>query len=298
MPSLVEELERDAYDSSACLSNMLRKAKAIAAKLQLEQPLHWVEAELNGYSGIELPEYRQIIGQASFFNPYSGWRPIMFDNAEIERGTCLIPIYNPIKEIEHLIDSKGKPSITLDGNRAKILCDLAGMPLFTISVFCSGGQLISILDTVRNKVLDWSLSLQSNGIRGEGMSFLPEEKAKVSGKDNTYNIGSIGNFAGNLGGKSSGNVNTYSMQNLSQEIEKVASLTSQIRAYQSQMGLDPNQEAEVAHHLDRLEAEVRMENPKPGVIVGLLNSIKTIAEGATGSLIATGVAAAISNIKL
>jgi hypothetical protein len=49
MASLVEELEQEAYDSKASLSNMLRKAKSIAVKLQLQQPIEWVEAELNGY---------------------------------------------------------------------------------------------------------------------------------------------------------------------------------------------------------------------------------------------------------
>jgi hypothetical protein len=56
MASLVQELEQEAYDSKASLSNMLRKAKAIAVKLQLKQPMEWVKAELDGYGGGEVPD--------------------------------------------------------------------------------------------------------------------------------------------------------------------------------------------------------------------------------------------------
>jgi len=41
MASLVQELEQDAYDKGASLSNMLRKAKAVAVKLRLKQPMQF-----------------------------------------------------------------------------------------------------------------------------------------------------------------------------------------------------------------------------------------------------------------
>ena len=86
-------------------------------------------------------------------------------------------------------------------------------------------------------MLDWSLQLQTDGILGEGMSFRPEEKAKVSGNNDTYHIGSIGSFAGNLGGQAGGNVTATSTQNVEQELEKVAALIGQLRQYQGQMSL-------------------------------------------------------------
>jgi hypothetical protein len=162
----------------------------------------------------------------------------------------------------------------------------------------SPGSLVSILDAVRNKVLDWSLSLQTAGIMGEGMSFRPEEKAKVSGKGDTYNIGSIGNFAGNLGGHVGGNVSGTSTRNVGQELDKVATLVGQLRQYQGQIGLDPGQQAEVSRNVDAIDEELQGRKPKPGVIGGLLKSIKSTVEGAAGNLIASGVVSAISNINL
>lgn len=299
MASLVQELEQDAYNSSASLSNMLRKAKAVAVKLQLQQPMEWVEAELNGYTNAEVPDYRVIAGRAKSRNPFHGWQPLMFGDADIERMVCEFPIRNSVREIEHLMEGEGEPSIALNGKQVETLCEMAGMPTLPISVFFPRGRFVSILDAVRNKVLDWSLQLQAAGINGEGMSFLPEEKAKVSGdKGHTYNIGSIGNFAGNLGGQVDGDVTATSTQNMGQELEKVAVLVAQLRTYQGQMGLDAQKQAQVSRHVDALDEELRGGKPKPGVIMGLLKSIKATAEGAAGNLVASGVISAISSIQL
>lgn len=298
MASLVEELEQEAYNSGASLSNMLRKAKAVAVKLQLKQPIEWVEAELNGYGACEVPAYRKLSGKASTRNPFHGWQPLMFGDAEIKRMVCEHPISNPIREIEHLLETPGEPSIALNGKQAEILCGMAHMPILPINVFFSRGSFVSILDTVKNKILHWSLQLQADGIMGEGMSFRPEEKAKVSGKGDTYNIGSIGSFAGNLGGQVGGNVGGTSTQNTGQELEKVVALIGQLRTYQGQIGLDARQQVEVSRNVDAIDEELRSSKPKPGVIGGLLKSIRSTMEGAAGNLVATGVVSAISNIHL
>lgn len=89
MSSLVEELQRDALDHRVRLSDLLRKAKTIAVKLDLPELEKWVQNELNGYqSGADVPDYRVIIGQLQGFNPFHGWRPVQFnstDRAEIHQ---------------------------------------------------------------------------------------------------------------------------------------------------------------------------------------------------------------------
>lgn len=298
MASLVEELERDAYDNTASLANMLRKAKAIAAKLQLQQPVQWVEAELDGYGTGEVPPYRVLVGQARLRNPYHGWQPVMFGDREFERSICQFPIRSPVKEIEHLLEGEGEPSIALPGNVAARICRGSDIPVLPVHVFFARNRLVAILDTVRNKLLDWALSLQNAGIRGEGMSFRDEEKARVSGKGDTYNIGSIGSFAGNLGGKVGGDVTGTSTRNIGQELEKVAALVAQLRTHRDQMGLDEVRRAALDGHVAELDEELRGAAPRPGVVAGILRSIKSVAEGATGNLIASGVVSLISGIKL
>ena len=188
--------------------------------------------------------------------------------------------------------------VPLTGQKAAALSWWSNVPTFPMYLLLSPGSLVSVLNAVRNKALDWSLQLQADGIVGEGMSFRAEEKAMASGKGNTYRIGSIGSFAGNMGGQVNGNVTGTAAQNVGQELEKVAALVNQLRHYQGQMGLAPRQQAEVSRHADAIEEELRGSKPKPGVIAGLLKSIKSMAEGAAGNLVATGVVSAISNIQL
>jgi hypothetical protein len=298
MASLVQELEQGAYDCNASLSDLLRKAKSVAVKLRLAQPVEWVEAELNGYRNGSVPDYRRVVGKAKTRNPFHGWQPLMFGDSEFERMVCEFPIGHSVREIEHLLQTPGEASIALDGEQVSVLCRMAGMPTLPISVFFSSGSLVSILNTVRNKVLDWSLSLQTDGIMGEGMSFRPEEKIKASSNGDTYNIGSIGNFAGNLGGKVGGNLSAKSTQEFARELEKAAILVGQLRQYQGEMGLDANQQANVSRSVDCINEELNGVAPRASVISTLLKSIKSTVEGAAGNLIASGVIAAIQNINL
>lgn len=298
MASLVEELEQDAYDSKTSLSNMLRKAKAVAAKLQLKQPMEWVEAELNGYNTDEIPEYRKISGRLKAHNPVRGLIPMMFSDQSLEAAASSYWSREPIGAIEHMLSTMNEPMLPITGDRAAFLARCSSVPNFPMYLLFSSSSFASILDAVRTKVLDWSLQLQLNGIKGEGMSFRPEEKAIVSGKNDTYNISIGGSFAGNMGGQVAGNVTGMVAQHMGQELEKVVALVGQLRQYQGQMGLDNRQQAEVGRHADAISEELRSSKPKPGVIAGLLKSIKSMAEGAAGNLIASGVVSAISDIKL
>jgi hypothetical protein len=298
MASLVQELEQEAYDSKASLSNMLRKAKAVAVKLQLRQPMEWVKAELDGYGGGEVPEYRKISGRVKAHNPYVGLIPMVCPDPELERIISEHWVREPVGTIEHLLSSTKEPMVPLSGEKGQLLSRLSNVPDFAMYLLLSPGSLVSILDAVRNKVLDWSLQLQADGILGEGMSFRSEEKAKVSSKSDTYHIGSIGSFAGNLGGQVGGNVTATSTQNVEQELEKVAALVGQLRQYQGQMGLGSRQQAEVSRKVDAIDEELRGRRPKPGAISSLLKSIKTMMEGAAGNIVASGVVSAISSIHL
>ncbi len=298
MVSLVQELEQDAYDSKASLSNMLRKAKAIAVKLQLRQPMEWVKAELDGYGGGNVPDYRKLSGRVKAHNPYVGLIPMLCSDPEMERIISEHWVREPVGAIEHLLSSTNEPMVPLSGKKGQFLSRFSNVPDFPMYLLLSPSSLISILDAVRNKVLDWSLQLQADGIVGEGMSFRPEEKAKVSGKGNTYHIGSIGSFAGNMGGQVGGNVSGTSTQNVEQELEKVAALMGQLRQYRGQMGLGAKQQLEVSRQVDALDEELRGKKPKPEAISGLLKSIKAVMEGAAGNIVASGVVSAISGIHL
>jgi hypothetical protein len=267
----------------------------IASKLDLRQPVEWVESELSGYNG-EVPEYRIISGHAKTRNPYHGWQPLLFGDAELERMVCEQKVPNPVRELEHLLASDQEIVVHLSGRQVEMLCQMAGMPMLPIDIFIPKNGVLRILDTVRNRILDWSLALQRAGIRGEGLTFSVREKAVAHDPTVTYNIGTIGSFAGNIGGNVGGDVNATSSQVSASDIVKISELTRQIRAVDYQMGLTPTAQHELRETVDALDGEIAEPSPKRGRIAGLLHSVRTIAEGAAGNVVATGVGALAGSI--
>lgn len=60
-PSLVEQIESDALDSSASLADALRKCVALGGRAGSADLRDWATRELTGYPGTEVPEYRKIV---------------------------------------------------------------------------------------------------------------------------------------------------------------------------------------------------------------------------------------------
>jgi hypothetical protein len=61
--SLVQQLQADAIQRSAPITDLLRKAKLVAAKLKRSDLSDWIGHEIGGYEGVpnsKLPAYRQI----------------------------------------------------------------------------------------------------------------------------------------------------------------------------------------------------------------------------------------------
>lgn len=207
---IVLELQRLAADKSHDIGDLLRKALIVATKLRIEDFKTWINNELNGYDRREdLPEYRRIPTQLRTVNRWrGGLDPVLFDDPELERLLCSVPLPKPISEVDSL--ARG------DQMRFQMSVTAAEMSVFW-TYFTGGAEvevvrvgartsLISVVEAVRNTVLEWALRLEEQGIVGQGMSFSAEEKTKAMNNPNIH-IGSIGNFQGILGGATESTVN-------------------------------------------------------------------------------------------
>jgi hypothetical protein len=100
MASLIEQLQADALDSSAPITNLLRKAKTAAAKLGAAEFSTWIEHELSGYpADAEIPKYRQLHAHLKYVNPIHGWQPIIGAGHTVNNG-------QPIAEIAAFIGAR------------------------------------------------------------------------------------------------------------------------------------------------------------------------------------------------
>jgi hypothetical protein len=179
MPSsLVEELQRDAVNSSVSVSNLLRKALLLASKLDIPGVPEWIDKELSGYElGDEVPPYRRFRGRVMLRTHFHGWRPVQFPTTEFETKVAEQPLHQSIGEIEQLISSDDDD----------LRCDFAPEMQYQLQKLFGHqseftcrhhrASVAAILDEVKNRILRWSMALDKAGVRGDGLSFTQQEKA-------------------------------------------------------------------------------------------------------------------------
>lgn len=289
MASLVDELQRDALNPGVRVSDLLRKAKTIAVKLDLPELADWVEKELNGYGDTAVPPYRIVRGRVRGRNPFHGWQPVLFDDEGTEDVFSKQPIGQKVAELEDLSarNKSGELMVPMSSKAKQMLMHSTGMNL-DFAVMVSASDPVGILDAVRNALLDWSLKLEKSGVKGEGMSFSDDERKKAHETQAVYNIGTIETFTGNMG-SGSGN---FSVEGNTVNVESKAaieSLVRKIRDNEAQLGLKPESTQELHQALDGLQTEIKAAQPSAKRINGLLASLQGVAEKAAGSLVAQGI---------
>ena len=171
---IVIQLQMEALDESVDIETLLRKAYLVARKLHLKEFEEWISFEQNGYKG-DVPDYRTVGGEIKAWNPYHGWIPVVFDGKAADIFNRM-PLALPIAAISDAYnDSDGSVAFTLPGALTELL-NKSDSYLQTNYMFCSSkAELRKIISAVRNRILDWSILLEENGIIGDGLKFTEAE---------------------------------------------------------------------------------------------------------------------------
>jgi hypothetical protein len=215
--SLVIDLQRDAMNPDVRVSNLLRKAVVVAAKLGQHELRDWAQRELQGYmDGTPCPPYRRVQGQLRAHNPFRGWIPVVFEDADMARALSQRHSGQSVGEIEDLLSRQtGFLQIPLSPDHLQSVFGrteeyrLGLVPTLIVDKT----SLTGILEAVRNLVLDWSLRLEQEGVLGEGFTFSQDEKARATHV--TYNIN---NFNGVLGNVTDSNLTVGNYNAVRQEL--------------------------------------------------------------------------------
>jgi hypothetical protein len=203
--SLVAKFQKDVLDSTKSVTDILRTAKVISAKLGLDDIEEWIGAELSGYPSDEsVPDYRHAVGTLQVYNPYRGWITVTGGSIEMPFGHSIAQIEEFSKQDR--MDFSPKANIPLDSS--------LGSSLVQRVVF-SGIVFKGMIEAVRDRLLDWSLELEKRGITGKNMSF--DEQEKQAAQNQIFNIQ---NFTGVLGNVSHSNVNVYDFDSIHQELKQ------------------------------------------------------------------------------
>lgn len=175
MDGIVLQLQAEALNDAVDIETLLRKAYLVARKLKLKDFETWIANEQNGYEE-EIPDYRTISGQIKAWNPYYGWMPVIMQG-DLSDATSKMPLKLPISTISNVYnESDGSVILTVPGAIADFFNkNTDGFP----TKYCfqsSKAEMHKIISSVRNRILDWALLLEENGIVGEGIDFTSCEK--------------------------------------------------------------------------------------------------------------------------
>jgi hypothetical protein len=293
MSGLVLELQRDALDNTVPITQLLRKALVVSRKLSVKHVIDWLTNELNGYPhGSVIPEYRIISGQVMAFNPFHGWIPIHFPNAEIAKAFKDVFTNQKVGELESLLESKELYlQIRFPEEKAQILRQLIEIDL-DVAIHLQRVHVAGILDAARNNVLEFALQLEQEGILGEGLSFTDTEKQSASKVtyNVTNNIGQMNNSQ--FQQQSSGTQCIYTSDNLENLIAALNAVSNGIQS----LGIDDVAQRELLAEISTVKAQAGSPTPKRCIIVESLHSVRTILENVAGNLLASGALVEISKL--
>ncbi|USK83038.1 hypothetical protein LHV56_19260 [Peribacillus frigoritolerans] len=287
---MVLELQREAYQQQTSVSVLLRKAYTLSRKLKVEEFTKWAELEMNGYKDNmdELPDYRIVYGETKALNPYHGYIPAYFptEYQEILRKRKMPP---PLTEIELYVkqgEEKKGNLLYKYSSETQMTFKKMSKSEFEVSLHIPVSQFNTILDKVRNIILEWTLKLEEEGVLGEGMTFSAQEKEKAVKSTATIitNIGTMINSQLQQNTENSSQtlkVEGFKMENLSSLISELEKLQGEIT--------DPALKQELASEVEVLQSQVKSPKPKMGIIKEALMSVRNIAEGTTGNVLASSI---------
>lgn len=278
MSSLVLELQAECL-SDVPVTRLLTKAKVIAAKLRLAPTVAWIDSELDGYSDSgDFPNYRNVPGELAYFNPlYQTFQTILIPQPDLAATFTTYPVRVPIAAIEELKTNKDLYLSLPPGILSELFKMLKGPPS-DIRYHTSGAQFVRILDAVRQRLVNWTIKLEQDGIVGEGLTFNAEEKHKVEEAKAVYNINVGGNYAGNIG--SVGDSATVSVTQTIQGVD-VAALQAFLRELRDDLsGAEFPGRDDVEQNLAKLEEEAASGEPRKNVVLKYVDSVKGLLASA------------------
>lgn len=282
MTGLVLELQADALDESVSVLSLLRKAKVVSIKLGVTTINQWLEHELSGYpTRSSIPNYRHVVGRTVCHNPYRGWIPLEIENLEHHQLLSERYLHQPLSELCQFTDAKSSGKSVLLFFPADIAADLRSSSGFEPALEVAVNSLHGIIATVRNKILDFALELEGQGILGEGMTFTPKEK--MAANNIIYNT-NIGNMTGSqLQQGTTGSTQTYTqsadLSGISAFVEKLLPAIGELS--------NPTDRDQLQSDLETIRSQLKAPTPKTGMIRECLHSVKNVLEGAAGNLGAT-----------
>lgn len=292
MSSIILELQQELLQANCDIVNALRKAHLIAVKLSLDEFDLWIQKELSGYkkSDDSIPDYRMMKGVLKARNPRLGWIPAVIEGP-VGQALSVVPVYESLATLMDIAkqSQNGHFTFSYPPKISMQICQQAGAPVYMeIALFISVCCITDAVEQVKNRLLEWTLTLEKKGILGEGMTFNAEEKKtarELPQQINYYGPVINGNVTGSQIITGDNNTVTFSTSAASEAI-------AEIRASLAQENISGEDMASAVELLDEISDKID-QNKKPGIIksalIGLKDFALTVGANVTAALIAAKI---------
>jgi hypothetical protein len=165
---------------------------------------------------------------------------------------------------------------------ADIAADLRSSSGFEPGLKIAVNLIYGIISTVRDKILEFSLELEKQGILGEGLTFTQQEK--MAANNITYNSINIENMTSSqLQQGTTGSTQTYTqsadLSGISAFVEKLLPAIGELS--------NSTERDQLQSDLETIRSLLKAPAPKTRMIRECLTSVKTVLEGTAGNLAAT-----------
>lgn len=296
---IILQLQRDALDKTTSAGDLLRKALLVARKLRLTDFEKWANDELNGYSeGSTIPPYRQVMGEVVVHNPYRGWQPVIFENSAHAELCTKRAVWQPVAEIEAWARSEPNSSVLQLRFPPDVeLMLMKSLPFKLQPVFqASGASTHAILDAIRNAILNWAISVEQDGILGEGISFSAKDRTHAAENATSYNItnffGSVSRAQVTHGEHALASMDVSPGMNIAEVVQLIEKIKDSI----GEKSLDGDKRDELNAEIKTVEAQAASPRPKQSVIKDSLWTIRSILEGLASDLVVQMIIVELSKV--
>ena len=282
MPALVPELVNMASDPAMSASDLLRRALVVARRLAVPELVDWISSEMNGYPhGATLPDYRVIYGELMAYNDARGHDiPCGVPDDKTAEYLRRHPEHQSIPVLEQLLASNVQLIRHFSPSIERQLEESMMIPMRPKLVF-SRPQVQGIIELVRNRILEWALDLEGRGIIGDGMSFTQQEKQAV--QEQHFHFDNVSGSQIQI--SSNGSTQTQANPTTGTDLDALRGLIEALGAALDRGAVQGDAADELRAELATLKAQAASPKPKWEIIKATARSIKTVAEGAAGSIL-------------
>lgn len=256
------------------VEELVRKAYLISRKLKITEFTMWLNFELNGYNdSAKIPPYRFVTGTLKYHNPFYGLSTLVIDDQDIGNLVTTRKLENSISEIEYLF--KNSTNVVY----LNVAQNMAGLNRFFNSniipekLEISTARLQSILNMVRNSILEWAIKLNEDDISGNGYTFTNIEEEIATN-----------------------NLEEYSNIIIKNDTENIKNVLITIDNSLSKLELANTDINNIKMDIQSIKAQLDELNPNHEDIANSFQSIRNIIEGASGSLLASFILYIIPNL--